>query len=372
MPNLIDALNGPPYSHSKAFLAQQGIVVQPPAPKMADEDSSAATSAFGGPAFTCTGAWEEDCRAGYDEEMAYYADPSAPPPAPTLEMAQMFRGGLDYFVPQDEAHAKFDEMVDVETIAETGGPDFDAGAVVCPCVVTKVKGKPSEGRRCMVYYHGGGGIAGTPKQMQSIVNRYAVEMDVTVVTPDFRLAPEHAMPACVHDAYACLKWTLTNADSLGIDAGMVGIFGESSGGYVTAAVGVYLADKDEAELVRFQMPQLPMVSDMYLKLEGYAFGEVEGLSEVEKAQGPQTKANQMLWGPAVAGDEGLFALNPAITDPLIFPTKASAEQVAKQPPAVVLTTEFDAFKKAGEELAALYGERVCVCDDGRFFNTGHC
>jgi len=68
---------------------------------------------------------------------------------------------------------------------------------------------------------------------------------------DYRLAPEHKSPLPLYDSYAALKWTLANARTLGIDASKVATFGESGGGWVTAGVGILLAQRDESALVRF-------------------------------------------------------------------------------------------------------------------------
>jgi len=84
-----------------------------------------------------------------------------------------------------------------------------------------------------------------------LINRHAVESDVTVINVNYRLAPEHPAPKGLYDAYANLKDILINHAKYGIDPKRVAIFGESGGGYICAGVGLLLAENNESGLVRF-------------------------------------------------------------------------------------------------------------------------
>jgi acetyl esterase len=103
----------------------------------------------------------------------------------------------------------------------------------------------------MIFFHGGGGVAGSADIYANMCCRYAVESDVTVVNVDYRLAPEHKSPAAIMDAYAALKYVVKNADKLSIDKYRIGTFGESGGGWVTTGLGMLLAERDESYLVKF-------------------------------------------------------------------------------------------------------------------------
>ena len=67
------------------------------------------------------------------------------------------------------------------------------------------------------------------------MNRYiASELGVTVLSVDYRLAPEHPIPAPLDDCYAALSWLHENAAELGVDPTRIGIGGERGwglGGY---------------------------------------------------------------------------------------------------------------------------------------------
>ena len=59
---------------------------------------------------------------------------------------------------------------------------------------------------------------------------------------DYRLAPEHPIPAPLDDCYAALKWLHEQADEMGIDRGRIGIGGESAGGGLAAALAIKARD----------------------------------------------------------------------------------------------------------------------------------
>ena len=117
----------------------------------------------------------------------------------------------------------------------------------------------------MIYYHGGGGFAGSAKGYMTVVNRYALEGNMVVLNVDYRLAPEHKAPLGVLDAYAAVKFAHQYADNLGIDRSRIGIMGDSGGGYICSAVGMVLAQTNESHLVRFQMPLIPQTSNVFIR-----------------------------------------------------------------------------------------------------------
>nr|CAB3455751.1 unnamed protein product [Digitaria exilis] len=85
------------------------------------------------------------------------------------------------------------------------------------------------------YYHGGGFCIGsrTWPNCQNYCLRLAADLDALVVAPDYRLAPEHRLPAAIDDAAASLLWVAAAADPwLAESADLTRIFisGDSAGG----------------------------------------------------------------------------------------------------------------------------------------------
>ncbi|HYJ55067.1 MAG TPA: alpha/beta hydrolase fold domain-containing protein [Mycobacterium sp.] len=66
--------------------------------------------------------------------------------------------------------------------------------------------------------------------------RVAREVGAVVVSPDYRLAPQHPFPAALDDCMATPRWMCTNAAELDIDPRRITVIGVSAGGGLAAAV----------------------------------------------------------------------------------------------------------------------------------------
>ncbi|WP_243730507.1 alpha/beta hydrolase fold domain-containing protein [Nesterenkonia salmonea] len=92
------------------------------------------------------------------------------------------------------------------------------------------------------FIHGGGMMMGTCRNgVEALVN-YVAEGLATVVSVEYRLAPENPHPAPVQDCYAGLVWTAQNAADLGIDEEHLMIVGTSAGGGLAAATALMARD----------------------------------------------------------------------------------------------------------------------------------
>lgn len=95
----------------------------------------------------------------------------------------------------------------------------------------------------IVYMHGGGFITGAAQMDDAACARLAQEHSATVVSVDYRLAPEAPFPGPVEDCYAALRWVMTQASSLGIDPSRVVLMGPSAGGGLAAATALLHRDR---------------------------------------------------------------------------------------------------------------------------------
>jgi len=91
----------------------------------------------------------------------------------------------------------------------------------------------------------------TPEILRSVVNRYAAESDVNMINVKYRLAPEAKSPRGIADAYAAFMDVVTNPYRFGCDPKKVGLIGSSGGGYLTAGVGLMLAERGQGHLAKF-------------------------------------------------------------------------------------------------------------------------
>jgi acetyl esterase/lipase len=115
------------------------------------------------------------------------------------------------------------------------------------------------GRPAVLYIHGGGMILGSPQAEAVGCGKLARALDAVVVSPDYRLAPEHPFPAALDDCMAALRWMRENADELGIDPDRIAVTGSSAGGGLSAAVAQRA--HDEGIALRAQALVYPMLDD---------------------------------------------------------------------------------------------------------------
>lgn len=112
----------------------------------------------------------------------------------------------------------------------------------------------------LLWLHGGGYLIGKPEIDETVCVLYAREAGLTVVSVDYRRAPNHPFPAALDDSYSALQWVAAHAQELGIDARRIAVGGESAGGGLAAALAQLAHDRQEIQPV-FQLLVYPMLDD---------------------------------------------------------------------------------------------------------------
>src|SRR5271168_2873432 len=87
----------------------------------------------------------------------------------------------------------------------------------------------------LVYFHGGGLVAGTVATHDSIARALSSFGAVRVIAVEYRLAPEHPFPAALQDAIAAVEYLGANAARFRVDPVRLGVCGDSAGGTLAAA-----------------------------------------------------------------------------------------------------------------------------------------
>jgi acetyl esterase/lipase len=124
-----------------------------------------------------------------------------------------------------------------------------------------VYARPAEGvRPGLLWIHGGGYILGSARDDRA--RRIAEQLDVVVVSVDYRLAPEHPFPAGPEDCYAALLWIVEHAAALGIDPERLAIGGASAGGGMAAGVALMNRDRGGPSLA-MQLLLYPMIDNFH-------------------------------------------------------------------------------------------------------------
>ena len=110
----------------------------------------------------------------------------------------------------------------------------------------------------VVYFHGGGFVAGSLDTHAPTARYLCQNANVLVVAVGYRKAPEHPFPAAVDDALAATEWVSAHAKSIGGDATRLAVAGDSAGGNL-AAVVCQLAKAKGGPRIAFQALFYPLV-----------------------------------------------------------------------------------------------------------------
>ena len=94
----------------------------------------------------------------------------------------------------------------------------------------------------LIYFHGGGWVLGDIESHDGVCRDLANAAKCTVISVDYRLAPEAKFPASAVDSIAAAEWIWTNAADLGIDRTRLAVGGDSAGGNLSAVVALHARD----------------------------------------------------------------------------------------------------------------------------------
>jgi acetyl esterase len=187
----------------------------------------------------------------------------------------------------------------------------------------------------LIYFHGGGLVAGSVGTHDSIARRLANAGGCRVISVDYSLAPEHPFPAALDEALAALIHIGAHAASFGIDAARLGICGDSAGATLAAATAQAAARIGGPPLA-LQLLMCPILDYSRLTPSRREFASGYLVDEA-------TLEHDLLHY-ALAGSD------PA--DPRISPLRA--DSVAGLPRTLIHTAEFDPLRDEGRD----YFERL--------------
>jgi acetyl esterase len=183
----------------------------------------------------------------------------------------------------------------------------------------------------IVYYHGGGWVIGSVDDWDAVCRMLALRSGCTLVSVDYRLAPEHGFPAAADDAYDAFKWVQST------DAGKpVVLAGDSAGGNL-AAVTALRARHAGDPMPMMQVLIYPVVD---CDLDRGSYHEFEGTDFIVNRPDMEWFWDQYAPDEATRG-------NP-------YASPLRAPSLAGLPPAYVLTAGHDPLRDEG----FAYAERL--------------
>ncbi|UJR79433.1 alpha/beta hydrolase [Sandaracinus amylolyticus] len=112
----------------------------------------------------------------------------------------------------------------------------------------------------LVYLHGGGYVAGSPRTHRGLVTRIARAANMVALVPDYRLAPEHRFPAALDDARLALAHAFDRGPDGEQAATRVVLAGDSAGGGL--AIATLVAARDAGERLPARAAALSAWADL--------------------------------------------------------------------------------------------------------------
>lgn len=156
-----------------------------------------------------------------------------------------------------------DRRREAARLVDTTGVDIHDGEATAgstrPIPVRVYRGGPSPAP-AVIYCHAGAFVLGNLDTDHRQCVEFARRGRCTVVSVDYRLAPEHPYPAAMDDAVAVLTWAAANAASLGIDLNRLAVAGSSAGAALAAGLAQRAVDGAAPPIV-FQLLHQPVLDD---------------------------------------------------------------------------------------------------------------
>jgi len=218
--------------------------------------------------------------------------------------------------------------VDAEDVTIAGGP---TGEVSVRVVRPKGAAGPLP---TVLYIHGAGWVFGNAQTHDRLVRLLATGANAAVVFPNYALSPEAKYPTAIEQCYAAARWVVESGGKHRLDGSRLAIAGDSVGGNMTAAVTLLAKERG-----------------------GPAFAHQVLFYPVTDADFDTGSYRQFASGYYLSRDAMKWFWDQYTTDPAqraevtASPLRATAEQLAGLPPALVITGEADVLRDEGEAYA---------------------
>ncbi|WP_030516713.1 alpha/beta hydrolase [Nocardia sp. NRRL WC-3656] len=243
-----------------------------------------------------------------------------------------------YQLPPEEGRKAVDSVqdspiekpaIDEEWITVEGGPTGSVRArIVKPRGVTDIL-------PVIVYTHGAGWVFGDAHTHDRLVRDLAVGVHAAVVFPEYDRSPEVRYPVANEQSYRVAQWVCSNGAEKGLDTTRIAIAGDSVGGNM--AIALTLMAKERGDVSFVQQVLFYPVTDANFDTPSYErFAEGYFLTR---------EGMRWFWDQYTTSEADRAQITAS-------PLRATTEQLAGLPPALVITGEADVLRDEGEAFAA--------------------
>lgn len=209
---------------------------------------------------------------------------------------------------------------------------------------------PLEGiRPVLLFLHGGGWVTGNIDSYNSVCTHMAQATGHTVISVDYRLAPEHKFPLGLEDCYTVAREIFTEAPLTGIRPQDITLIGDSAGGNLAAALSLMARDRGEF-LPHRQILIYPAAYNNYTDTSPFASVRENGTDYLLTAKRMQDYMELYCSSP-----EDRY--NPYFA-PLL------SQDFTRQPKTLIITAEYCPLRDEGElygKMLLSAGNTVAIC-----------
>jgi len=201
--------------------------------------------------------------------------------------------------------------------------------------------QPEENRtsKVLIFFHGGGWVTGNINSYTKVCANMANQTRRTVISVDYRLAPEHPFPAGLEDCYQVTREIYLKLDLMNCTAEDITLIGDSAGGNLAAVVSLMARDCGEF-LPGKQVLIYPSTYNDHSESSPFLSVQENG-------------TDYILTSKRVQDYMELYVQNEDDRDCPYF-APLLAKDLSDQPETLIITAEYDPLRDEGEE----YGKRL--------------
>ena len=178
--------------------------------------------------------------------------------------------------------------------------------------------------------------------------------NAAVVFPEYDRAPEAKYPTAIEQNYAAAQWVFAHGAEKGLDASRFAVSGDSVGGNMSAVLTLMAKERGDVTITH-QVLFYPVTNANFDTGSYHQFAEHYFLAR---------EGMQWFWDQYTENDaqrEEIYA----------SPLRATTEQLAGLPPALIITAEADVLRDEGEAYAAKLREAGVPVTQVRFGGIIH-
>jgi acetyl esterase len=219
--------------------------------------------------------------------------------------------------------------IDEEWVTVPGGPSGEVSVrIVKPAGATGPL-------PAVLYIHGAGWVFGDAHTHDRLVRELVVGANAAVVFPEYSLSPEAKYPTAIEESFAVARWVATQGAVKGLDASRLAVAGDSVGGNMAAALTLMAKERGGVTFVA-QVLLYPVTNAAF---------DTPSYDQFASGYWLRRDAMHWFWDQYTTDERQRAEITAS-------PLRASLEQLAGLPPALVITGEADVLRDEGEAYAA--------------------